>query len=151
MALIGGAGMGLSVLISWLAYPSLGYTVTGWDTYRLAAGSERWFTPHAFSTDGFSPGFTGMPALIAAGLLMLSGVLMLLSLRGGSFRLGTMTIVGLRVLALLVVVVGVTGLISSYATGGTRLVTPQWGLFQLAAGAVIGVVAVWMGLSRGRT
>ena len=82
---------------------------------------------------------------------MSSGLLMLLSLGGGSFRLRTMTIAALRVLALLVLVVGVTGLISSYATGGTGLVTPQWGLFQLATGAVIGMASVWMGTARRRS
>lgn len=150
-ALIGGAAMIWSVFLPWLAYPSLGNTVRGWDTYALASGSGRWFTQHAFSADGFNPGFTGMSVLIAGGLLGASGLAMLSSLRGGAFRLRTATTLILRVLALLVLVVGGTNLVSAYAAGALALVTPQWALFQAGAGATIGLVAVWVGLSRGRS
>jgi hypothetical protein len=150
-ALIGGAAMVSAVALPWLAYPSLGNTMRGWDTYALASGGARWFTQHAFNADGLSPGFTGLSVLIAGGLLVVSGLAMLILLRGGAFRLRAATILVLRVLALLVFVVGGTNLVSAYTAGAFALVTPQWGLFQVAAGAMTGLVAVWVGLSRGRT
>ncbi len=150
-ALIGGAAMIGAVFLPWLAYPSLGNTIRGWDTFALASGGTRWFTEHAFDAYGLSPGFTGMSVLIAGGLLGVSGGAMLLSLRGGAFRLRTPTLWILRLVALLVLVVGATNLVSGYATGASGLVTPQWGLFQTAAGAMIGLVAVWLGLSRDRS
>ena len=150
-ALIGGAAMIGAVFLPWLAYPSLGNTIRGWDTFALASGGTRWFTQHAFDAYGLSPGFTGMSVLIAGGLLGVSGGAMLFSLRGGGFRLRAATMRALRVLALVAFVVGGTNLVSAYATGGSGLVTPEWGLFQSAAGAMIGLVAVWLGLSRDRS
>lgn len=150
-ALIGGAAMIGAVFLPWLAYPSLANTARGWDTFALASGGARWFTQHAFDAYGFSPGFTGLSVLIAGGLLGVAGGAMLLSLRGGAFRLRGSTVLALRLGALLVLVVGGTNLVSAYARGASGLVTPQWGLFQTAAGAIIGLVAVWVGLSRGRS
>lgn len=149
-ALIGGLLMIVSVFLPWLAYPSAGDAVTGWDTYALASGAARWFTQDAFRTEGFSPGFTGVPVLIAGGVLALLGLVMLASLAGGPFRLGRPALLVLAVLALLAFLVGGTNLASLFATGDPNRVTPEYGLFVLATGAVIGLVSVWVGLSRAR-
>lgn len=149
-ALVGGILMVVSAFLPWLGYPSSGDTVTGWDTYALASGSAQWFTQDAFSAGGFSPGFTGLSVLIAGAVLVLLSLVMLLSLAGGVFRLGLAAILVLAVLALLASLVGGTNLASLYATGDPDRVTPEFGLFVLAAGAVIGLVSVWVGLSRSR-
>ena len=149
-ALVGGILMILSVFLPWLGYPSAGSTVTGWDTYALTSGSARWFTQDAFRVDGFSPGFSGVSVLIAGGLMALLGLAMLFSLAGGAFRLGTAVLVVLGVLALVAFIVGGTNPASLFATGDPNLVTPEYGLFVLAAGSVIGLVSVWVGISGGR-
>jgi hypothetical protein len=149
-ALIGGAAVIVSVFLPWLGYPS-GDTVTGWDTYAFASGTARWFTRHAFSAIGFSPGFSGVSVLIAGGVLVLLALAMLFSLAGGAFRLGVAAAVVLGVLALLAFIVGGANLASLYATGDPDLVTPGYGLFVLSAGAVIGLVGVWAGISRARS
>jgi len=84
-------------------------------------------------------------------VLVLLSLVMLLSLAGGAFRLGLAAILVLAVLALLAFLVGGTNLASLYATGDPDRVTPEFGLFVLAAGAVIGLVSVWVGLSRSRS
>jgi hypothetical protein len=147
-ALVGGILVIVSVFLPWLGYPSAGNTVTGWDTYALSSGSAQWFTQDAFSTRGFSPGFTGLSVLIAGGLVVLLSLAMLLSLAGGAFRLGFAAILVLAGLALLAFLVGVSNLASLYATGDPNLVTPEYGLFLLSAGSLIGLIAVWMGLPR---
>jgi hypothetical protein len=45
----------------------------------------------------------------------------------------------------------VTNLASLYATGDSDLVSPEWGLYMLTAGAVIGLLGVWVGIGRGRS
>jgi len=147
-ALVGGILMVVSVFLPWLGYPSAGNTVTGWDTYALSSGSAQWFTQDAFSTRGFSPGFTGLSVLIAGGVLVLLGLVMLFSLAGGAFRLGPAVLLVLGALALLVFIVGGSNLASLYATGDPNLVTPEYGLFLLSAGSLIGLIAVWVGLPR---
>lgn len=149
-SLIGGTAMVGAVFLPWLGYPTLGSTMRGWDTFTLASGGESWFTQHAFDAYRVSPGFTGMSVLIAGGLLGVAGAVMLISLRGGVFRLRGAAVLVLRVLALLIFVVGGTNLVSAYVTADSGLVTPQWGLFQAALGGLIGLAAVWLGLSRGR-
>jgi hypothetical protein len=150
-ALAGGMLMTVSVFLPWLGYPSAGTTVTGWDTYALASGTAQWFTRHAFSAGGFSPGFAGVSVLLAGGLLVLLGAVMLLSLAGGAFRLGLAAILILGALALVAFIVGGSNLTSLYATGDPDAVTPEYGLFVLSAGAVMGLLGVWVGLGRGRS
>ncbi len=149
-ALVGGALMILSVFLPWLGSPLAGESVTGWDTYDLASGSEKFFVQEAFDT-GFSPLFSGMSVLIAGGLLALIGLAMLASVSGGAFRLPAGGILILGILALLIFIVGGTNLASLYATGDPDLVTPEWGLYLLAGGAIIGLLGVWVGIGKGRS
>lgn len=151
-ALVGGALMIASVFLPWLGYPSANSLVTGWDTYTLTSGTTRWFTADAFSPEGFSPGFSGLSVLIVGGLMALLGLALLLLLAVGTRRPGIAVAVGLvlRGLALLIVIVAVTNLASLFATAEPGLVTPQFGLFLLVGGALIGLVSVWVGVSRTR-
>lgn len=151
IAVIGGAAMVLSVFLPWQRYLSLGSSATGWDTHTLTSGSARWFTTSAFNADALSPGFSGAVVLIAAGLLVLPGLRMLLSLAGGAVRLRVAEAVALAVAALVAFGVAATNLVSIYATGNPNLVTPEFGLFVLGAGAAIGLTGVWVGLSRRRS
>jgi hypothetical protein len=138
-ALAGGALMVVSVFLPWLSSPMGGDAVTGWDTYDLSSGAEKFFVQEAFDT-GFSPMFTGMSVIIAGGLLALIGLAMLASLRGGAFALASMGKTIVVIITLLVFIVGVTNLISLYATGNTDVVTPGFGLYLLTGGAIIGLI-----------
>lgn len=149
-ALVGGALMIVSVFLPWLGSPLGGQSVTGWDTYDLASGTEKFFVQEAFST-GFSPLFSGLSVLIAGGLLALIALAMLGSLSGGAFRLPAGGIFILGILALLIFVVGGTNLASLYATGDPDVVTPEWGLYLLAGGAIIGLLGVGVGIGKGRS
>lgn len=144
-ALAAGGLMVASVFLPWVGG---GRPVTGWDTYRQASGVKQWFVQETFSS-GFSPWFTGASVLAAGSLLALVGLAMLASLRGGAFRLPVAGIIVLGLLALLIFVVGVTNLVSLYATGEPGLVTPAYGLFLLAVGATGGLLGVWVGIGRG--
>jgi hypothetical protein len=151
VALAAGALMVASVFLPWLNSPlGAGGSVTGWDTYEQASGGEQWFVQETFSS-GFSPWFTGISLLIAGGLLALIGLAMLASLRGGAFRLPVAGIIVLGLMALLIFIVGITNLVSLYATGDSDLMTPAYGLFLLTAGATAGLLGVWVGVGRGRS
>ena len=147
IALAAGALMVASVFLPWVGG---GGSVTGWDTYEQASGTKQWFVQETFSSR-FSPWFTGASVLVAGGLLALVGLAMLASLRGGAFRLPVAGIIVLGLLALLIFVVGITNLVSLYATGDPGLVTPAYGLFLLTAGATAGLLGVWVGVGRGRS
>ncbi len=84
--------------------------------------------------------------LIAGALLVVIGLLMLLSLSGGAFRLAGFWMFILGLLALAIAVVGVTNLASLLATGDSDVVSPEWGLYLLTGGAVIGLFGVWLGI-----
>lgn len=152
-ALIGAALMIVSVFLPW--FEGAGSSYSGWDAVvedvTNIGGTGDFYHSPFFAADGFSPFFTGLSVLIAGVLLAVIGLLMLVSLSGGAFRLPGfwMFIVGL--LALAVAVVGVTNLASLYATGDSDLVSPEWGLFLLTAGAVVGLLGVWVGIGRGRS
>jgi len=150
-ALAGGFLVILSVFAPWMYYPASTSTVTGWDTFELASGADKWFTQDAFSTSGFSPGFSGISVLIAGIVLALIALAMLFSRSGGAFRLSLGSILVLGFVALLVFVVGCTNLASLYATADQNVVRPEWGLFALAAGVAVGLVGVWVGMGRGRS
>ena len=149
-ALAGGLLVILSVFAPWMWYPVSMSTMTGWDTFELGSGAEKWFTQAAFSTSGFSPGFSGISVLVAGIVLALIAVAMLFSLRGGAFRPSLGSILVPAFLALLVFVVACTNLGSLYATADQNVVRPEWGLFALAAGAAVGLAGVWVGMGRGK-
>ena len=147
-AVVGGALMVVSVFLPWIKGGAL--AGTGWDTFNAGSGVEKLFVTHAFGT-GFSPLFTGLSVLIAGGVLALICWAMLGSLVGGAFRLpaGGGIIVG--IIALLAFVGGATNLASLYATGDSAVVTPEFGLFLLAAGALVGLLGAWVGAGKGRS
>jgi hypothetical protein len=151
-ALIGGALMIVSVFLPWFSGAEASYS--GWDAVvedvTNVEGTGDFYISPAFGS-GFSPFFTGLSVLIAGGLLVLIGVAMLFSLSGGAFRLPGFWVFLLGLLALLIFIVGVTNLISLYATGDSDVWSPEWGLYLLTAGAAIGLLGVWVGISRGRS
>jgi hypothetical protein len=141
------------VFLPWLG--TNGPSYTGWDAVvedvTNVSGTGDFFETPFFAESGFSPFFTGLSVLIAGGALALIGLAMLFSLSGGAFRLSGFVMFVLGLLALLIFIVGVTDLISLYATGDPDLVTPEWGLYLLTAGALIGLLGVWVGIGRGRS
>ncbi len=151
-ALIGAALMIVSVFVPW--FQGAGSSYSGWDAVvedvTNIGGTGDFYHSPFFAADGFSPFFTGLSVLIAGVLLALIGLLMLFSLSGGAFRLPGFWVFIVGILALAIAVVGVTNLASLYATGDSNVVSPEWGLFMLTAGAVIGLLGVWVGVSRGR-
>lgn len=151
-ALVGGALMVVSVFLPW--FGAGGGSVTGWDSVNTEITEIRstgdFFKNPAFAESGFSPFFTGLSILIAGGLLVLIGLAMLASLRGGTFRLPGAGRFILVVLGLLIVIVGVANLASLYATGpGTEFLKPEYGLFVLTGGALIGLLGMLGGVSKG--
>lgn len=149
-ALAGGTFMALTVFAPWIYYPASTTTVTGWDTFQLAAGADKWFTREGFSASGFSPGFSGMAVLIAGLVLALIGLMVVSSVLG-AFRLSLGSTLLLGLVALLVFIVGCTNLGSLYATADQQAVRPGWGLFAVAAGALAGLVGAWAGVGRARS
>ena len=151
-ALIGGALMIVSVFLPWFGTDA---SYTGWDAVvedvTNVSGTGDFFVTPYFADSGFSHFFTGLSVLIAGGLLVLIGVAMLFSLSGGAFRLPGFWVFLLGLLALLIFIVGVTNLISLYATGDSDVWSPEWGLYLLTAGAAIGLLGVWVGIGRGRS
>ena len=152
VALIGAALMIISVFLPWFGTDA---SYTGWDAVvkdvTNIQGTGDFFTTPYFADSGFSPFFTGLSVLIAGGLLVLIGVAMLFSLSGGAFRLPGFWVFIVGVLALAIAIVGVTNLASLLATGDSNVVSPEWGLYMLTAGAVIGLLGVWVGIGRGRS
>ncbi len=148
-ALAGGLFMTLTVFAPWIYYPASTTTVTGWDTYQLAAGADRWFTQTAFAPAGSSPGFSGISVLIAGLVMALIGLATVFSVLG-AFRLSLGSTLLLGMAALLVFCVGCTNLVSLYATADQFVVRPAWGLFAVAAGALAGLVGVWAGVGRAK-
>ena len=152
VALIGAALMIISVFLPWFGTDA---SYTGWDAVvedvTNIKGTGDFFTTPYFADSGFSPFFTGLSVLIAGVLLALIGLLMLLSLSGGAFRLPGFWVFIVGVLALAIAIVGVTNLASLLATGDSNVVSPEWGLYMLTAGAVIGLLGVWVGIGRGRS
>ena len=152
-ALIGGAAMIVSVFLPWIG------GATGWDSVNQELTSDitnvstgDFFHNPTFADSGFSPFFTGLSILIAGGLLVLIGLAMLASLRGGAFRLPGAGKFIIAVLAVLIAIVGVTNLASLYATGDADVWSPEYGLFVLTAGALIGFLGVLGGVTgRGRS
>ena len=150
-ALAGGALMIVSVFLPWLSSPVGDHAVTGWDTYDLSSGVDKFFVQEAFDS-GFSPMFTGMSVLIAGAVLALIGLTMLASLRGGAFALATMGKALVVIMGLLSFIVGATNLISLYATGpGADILGPEYGLYVLTAGALVGLFGAAGGLGKGRS
>ena len=153
VALVGGALMIVSVFFPW--FQGAGSSYSGWDAVvediQSVQGAGDFFANPYFAASGFSPFFTGLSVLIAGVLLALIGLLMLLSLSGGAFRLPGVWVFIVGVLALAIAIVGVTNLASLLATGDSNVVSPEWGLYMLTAGAVIGLLGVWVGIGRGRS
>lgn len=149
-ALVGAALMIVSVFLPWLTL--LGEeSVTGWETYTEATGMDKFFMSEAFDT-GFSPWFSGMSVLIAGAVMALLGLALLASVRGGAFALPGAGKLVVGVLAALAAIVGVTNLASLYATGpGAGMLDPEYGLFLLTAGALLGFLGVLVGLGKGRS
>lgn len=148
LALLGGAAMIVSVFLSW--FNAGGPAFSGWDAVvddaMNVSGVGDFYESPFFAESGFSPFFTGLSVLIVGILLALIGLAMLASLRGGAFHLPGFMQVVLGVLALAIALVGVTNLASLYATRGTDLIKPEYGLFILTAGAVVGMLGVWLGI-----
>ena len=148
LALIGGAAMVVSVFLSW--FNAGGPAFSGWDAVvddaMNVSGVGDFYESPFFAESGFSPFFTGLSVLIAGILLVLIGVAMVASLRGGAFHLPGIVQILLGVVALGIAFVGVTNLASLYATGDTDLIKPEYGLFILTAGAVVGMLGVWLGV-----
>jgi hypothetical protein len=151
-ALVGAALMIVSVFLPW--FRGGGVSVTGWDSVNTKITSIRsagdFFKNPAFANSGFSPFFTGLSILIAGGLLALISLAMLASLRGGAFRLPAAGHLALTALGIVIAAVGVTNLASLYATGpGSELLKPEYGLFILTAGALIGFFGILGGAGKG--
>jgi len=151
-ALVGGAAMVVSVFLPWFTAGT--EAVTGWDSVNTKVTQIRstgdFFKSPAFADSGFSPFFTGLSILIAGGLLVLLALAMLASLKGGAFRLPAVGQFILGLLVALIAAVGVTNLVSLYVTGpGTEIIKPEYGLFVLTAGALVGLMGVLGGLARG--
>lgn len=148
VAVIGGAAMIVSVFLPWFGVGGPSYS--GWDAVvddaMNVSGVGDFYDSPFFAESGFSPFFTGLAVLIAGILLVLIGLALLASLRGGAFHLPGMVQILLGVLALGIAVVGVTDLASLYATGDTDLIKPEYGIFVLTAGAVVGMLGVWLGI-----
>jgi hypothetical protein len=147
-ALVGGAAMIVSVFLPWFA--SGGPSYSGWDAVvedvKNIEGTGDFFVNPAFTDSGFSPFFTGLSVLIAGILLALIGLAMLASLRGGAFHLPGIVQILLGVLALGIAFVGVANLASLYATGDTDIFKPEYGLYIMTAGAVVGLLGAWIGI-----
>jgi hypothetical protein len=147
-ALVGGAAMIVSVFLPW--FKAGGPSYSGWDAVvedvTNIGGTGDFFVNPAFASSGFSPFFTGLSVLIAGVLLVLIGLAMLASLRGGAFHLPGIVQVLLGVLALGIAFVGVANLASLYATGDTDIFKPEYGIFILTAGAVVGLLGAWLGI-----
>jgi hypothetical protein len=151
-ALVGGLLMIVSAFFPWFGTDA---SYTGWDAVvkdvTNISGTGNFFATPYFAESGFSPFFTGLSVLIAGGVLVLIGLAMLFSLSGGAFRLSGVVMFVLGLLALLIFIVGATNLVSLYATGDPDVVSPEWGLYLLTGGAIIGLLGVWLGIGRGRS
>jgi hypothetical protein len=151
-ALVGGVLMVLSVFFPWFGTDA---SYTGWDAVvedvTNISGTGNFFANPYFAESGFSPFFTGLSVLIAGALLVAIGLLMLLSLSGGAFRLPGFWMFILGLLALAIAVVGVTNLASLLATSDSDVVSTEWGLYLLTGGALIGLLGVWVGIGRGKS
>jgi len=162
-ALVGGALMVVSVFLPW--FDSGGQSFTGWDSVNpnlaeissadeavetIADAGNFYDNSYFDPASSFSPFFTGLSILIAGGLLALISLAMLASLKGGAFRLPSAGHFVLAVLGIIIAIVGVTNLASLYATGpGTEFIEPQYGLFLLTAGALIGFFGIVGGAGSG--
>jgi len=148
IALLGGLAMIVSVFLPWFAAGGPSYS--GWDAVvddaMNVSGVGDFYDSPFFAESGFSPFFTGLAVLIAGILLVLIGLALLASLRGGAFHLPGVLQILLGVLALGIAVVGVTNLASLYATGDTDILQPEYGIFVLTAGAVVGMLGVWLAI-----
>jgi len=148
IALLGGLAMIVSVFLPWFAAGGPSYS--GWDAVvddaMNVSGVGDFYDSPFFAESGFSPFFTGLAVLIAGILLVLIGLALLASLRGGAFHLPGVLQILLGVLALGIAVVGVTNLASLYATGDPDVFKPEYGLFILTAGAAVGLLGVWLGI-----
>ena len=164
-ALVGAALMIVSVFLPW--FSSGDQSFTGWDSVNPSladistageavdtiADAGNFYDNSYFDPAGsFSPFFTGLSILIAGGLLVLIGLAMLASLRGGAFRLPAAGQLILAVLGIVIAIVGVTNLASLYATGpGAEFLSPEYGLFLLTAGALLGFLGVVAAVVKGRS
>lgn len=164
-ALIGAALMVVSVFLPW--FGSGNQSFTGWDSVNPSladissageavdtiADAGNFYDNSYFDPAGsFSPFFTGLSILIAGGLLALISLAMLISLRGGAFHLPGAGQFVLLVLGIIITIVGVTNLASLYATGpGSEFLKPEFGLFLLTAGALIGFFGVIGGSAGGKS
>ena len=119
------------------------------DTQDFTSISDtgNFFDSPFFAETGFTP--LHRPVSPPA-LLVLIGLAMLASLKGGAFRLPGAGQFILVVLGIIIAIVGVTNLASLYATGpGTEFLEPEYGLFILTAGALIGFFGVVGGAGKG--
>ena len=164
-SLVGAALMIVSVFLPW--FGSGEQTFTGWDSVNpsladissadeavetIADAGNFYDNSYFDPASSFSPFFTGLSILIAGGLLALITLAMLASLKGGAFRLPGFGQFLLLVLGIVIAIVGVTNLASLYATGpGTEFVKPEYGLFLLTAGALIGFFGVLGGTIKGKS
>ena len=148
-ALLGGALMVVSVFLPW--FSAGGVSFTGWDSVSTELTEIRstgafYQSPTFTTTPGeFSPFFTGLSILIAGVLLVLIGLAMMASLRGGAFRLPALGQFILAILAIVIAVVGVTNLASLYATRDPASFAAEYGLFVLTGGAIIGFLGGCLG------
>ena len=151
LALLGGVLMIVSAFLPWLGGGSA--SATGWDVHQtLSDAGYNGFYEQNFFAKEFSPFFSGLVAVIAGGLLVLMGLAMLASLRGGASSLPLLGKALLVTLALIIAVVGVTNLVSLYARGpGADVVRPEYGLFVLTAAAVVGLLGVLAALGGRRS
>ncbi len=151
LALLGGVLMIVSAFLPWLGGGST--SATGWDVYEtLSNAGYNGLYEQNFFADEFSPFFSGLVVVIAGGLLVLIGLAMLASLRGGASSLPVLGQALLVTLALIIAVVGVANLVSLYARGpGADVVRPEYGLFMLTAAAIFGFLGVLAALSGRRS
>lgn len=165
VALVGAALMIVSVFLPW--FSSGDQSFSGWDSVNpslteisnadeaiqtIADAGNFYENAYFDPASSFSPFFTGLSILIAGGLLALISLAMLASLRGGAFRLPAAGHLALTVLGIIIAIVGVTNLASLYATGpGSEFLKPEYGLFLLTAGALVGFFGIVGGASTGKS
>lgn len=165
VALVAAALMIISVFLPWFGGAFTGgKSVTGWDSVNpdiadisdyqefvdIVSGAGNFYESPYFALSGFSPFFTGLSVLIAGGALALIGLVMIASLRGGAFGLSAAGYLALTVLTLVIAIVGVTNLASLFTTGpGTGYLDPEYGLYLLTGGALLGFLAVGVGSGKG--
>jgi len=144
-AIIGGAMMMVGAFLPWLKSGLGPGSMTGWDAYTMASGSERFFILNAFASD-FSPMFTGMSVLIAGAVMALIGLYRFFRVRRALPPPPAAAKVAGALLLLAVIVIGLANLLSVFSFGpGRGLLDPDYGLYLVTGGAIIGSLGVVIG------